>query len=379
MRYYLVGGAVRDMLLGLAPHEFDILFTGEAEDFLREFPRAKRIGVEYPIVMLGGHEFIPVQGGSLEHDLMNRDFTINALALDERGVLRMLPDTLGDLQSGVIRPVSAGIFRNDPLRIFRAARFAALMPRFSLHPDVFPLMRDAAFLGLLAKPAPERVGKEFVKALAGPKPGNFPRVLAEGKCLSPWFAELEHADAVPAGPGSDHGAFSVLEHTARVMDRIASIYGVRNKPGEAALTVWMGLCHDLGKTMTPSGMSSGRLNREKQGAAVVTRLHARLRLPALWKKAGILAAGLYMKGHNYAQLQPETKVDVLTAVDAARLSEPFFTLVAAASGDDSIPDRMRRDREAIRSVRLPESLRGKGHASGKALRAMRCQRLASLA
>ena len=142
MQCYLVGGAIRDMLLGTTPHEFDIVFAETVEDFLYEKPHAKRIGTDVPIFIAEGHEFIPLQGSSINDDLMSRDFTINALATDENGVLHMHAKALGDLKKGILRPVSGDIFQSDPLRVFRAARFAATFPHFSLHADLPQMMRD---------------------------------------------------------------------------------------------------------------------------------------------------------------------------------------------------------------------------------------------
>lgn len=385
MRYYLVGGAVRDILLGITPHEFDIVFDGSVEEFLQEKPHAKRVGSTFPIFLADGHEYIPLNGESLTTDIMNRDFTLNALALDADGRLHMHPDCLADLRHAVLRPVSPDILRLDPLRAFRAARFAAVFPDFFLHDSVIPLMRECAASGALAHIAPERVGRELAKALTGAarghKPGNFLRVLVSGDCLPPWFAELDGAESIPAGPERYHGTDSVLEHTACVMDRIAEICARTEHIArrDIPLAVWMGLCHDLGKVTTPSDLLPRHLEHERRGEALAPSLAARLRLPKRWEVAGRLAARLHMQGGKYRTLRPGTRVDLLHTVHAAHITEPFFALVAADSGDETLPDRMRCELQTMLTVRLPSTACLQGPEAGVKLRELRCQALASLA
>ncbi|MDL2272335.1 tRNA nucleotidyltransferase [Desulfovibrio sp. OttesenSCG-928-I05] len=389
MRYYLVGGAVRDTLLGIVPHDVDIVFDGSVEAFLREKPHARRAGSGVPVFLADGHEYIPLNGESIMADVMNRDFTINALALDADGRLYMHPDSMNDLREGVIRPVSPGIFQQDPLRVFRAARFAAVFPDFSLHDSTIPHMRACSASGDLANIAPERVGQEITKTLNEaasetariPRPGNFLRLLAASDSLRPWFAELDGADSIPAGPERYHGSDSVLEHTARVMDRIAEIY-TRNAPADRRdipLALWMGLCHDLGKRTTAPELLPRHLKHEERGEDAALSLAARLRLPKRWEQAGRLAARLHMKGGLYGTLRPGTRVDLLQTLHAAHIAEPFFTLVAADSGDDSLPERMRSGLRTILSIHLPPELRLQGPAAGQKLRELRCQALAFLA
>ena len=186
MRYYLAGGAVRDILLGLVPHEFDIVFDGTVKDFLLRYPNAVRVGKATPVFIVDGYEYMPLYD-TIQKDLIARDLTINALLMADTGRIHALPETFDDLRNGRIRHVSACSFPADPVRVFRAARFSATLPGFSIVPETLHHMRQTAALPAFATIAPERVGKECIKAMSGHTPGNFFRSLARADSLSPWF------------------------------------------------------------------------------------------------------------------------------------------------------------------------------------------------
>ena len=124
---FLAGGAVRDMLLGRPVHDMDFAFSGTEEDFVQRFPHARKTSEHPPIWVAGGFEFCPLTGGSPDEDVMRRDLTVNALLLDDRGRLYMHPRSLDDLREGVLRPVSTCAFFDDPARVYRLARLAAVV------------------------------------------------------------------------------------------------------------------------------------------------------------------------------------------------------------------------------------------------------------
>lgn len=368
MRYFLAGGAVRDILLGLVPVEFDIVFDGSPEDMASGHASVYRVGKTAATYIVGGRDHVPLTG-SIPEDLLARDCTINALLMDEGGVIHALPQTFADLRDGIIRHASPDAFRKDPVRVFRAARFTATLPGFSIAEETVPVMRDAAARPEFAAIAAERVGKECMKAMAGHIPGNFLRALATADALEPWFAPLGEGKDIPAGPQRFHGTNTILDHTVTVMNAIAR--EVMMDKADRALGAWMALCHDLGKLTTPKDMLPRHIGHEFRGQALAEALAKRLRFPRRWEKAGVLSAALHMKAGQYTILRPGTKVDLLHTLAVNRIFAPFAALVMADAGDRSLSGAMRRDMDAMLAVSLPEKWRNKGAESAAELRRLR--------
>lgn len=137
---YLVGGAVRDRLLGRTPREYDFAFDADEATFLQRNPEARKVGKSVSVFLLRGQEFMPLEG-TLEEDMRRRDLTINALAEDRDGNLLGHPDALSDLREGILRPASPTSFRDEPVRVFRLARMACELPSFTVHPEAVAQMR----------------------------------------------------------------------------------------------------------------------------------------------------------------------------------------------------------------------------------------------
>ncbi len=365
MSIYLVGGAVRDLLLGRRPCDYDFAFSGEPEAFLAAREGARVVGTSVRVCLWRGREYMPLHENSLERDLAARDLTINALALAEDGRLHCHPLALRDLRDGVLRPASPSAFLDDPARIFRTARFAAFMPRFRLAGECVALMRAVPDEALRTIPA-ERVGRELFKALTAPCPGRFLRVLDEAACLRFWFAELESASDVPAGPAPWHDG-SVLAHAAQLMDAMSG----------DPLAVWMALCHDLGKISTPPEMLPHHYGHEKRGAAPALKLARRLRLPRAYRQAGVLAAEEHMRAGLLLSMRPGGQRDVLWRVHRAGFHASFWRMVDADGGFPLSGEAGRR-LDVLRSVRLPEEWRDKGPASEAKLRELHCAALSAL-
>lgn len=369
-RTYLVGGAVRDWLLGRIPREYDFSFDADATSFLQRNPSARKVGKSVSVILLEGQEYMPL-AGSVKEDLLRRDLTINALALESNGVLHSHPDALSDLAAGILRPASPTSFSTDPVRVFRLARFACEYPSFSVHPDAFAQMRTLAASAqsserlttpLAAIPA-ERVGRELLKAFAAPRPSRWLAVLAEGDCLVPWFADLEQAANIPAGPVQYHSG-SVLAHLMDVMDAVAG----------DSLRVWMALCHDLGKLSSPTEMLPHHYGHERRGVAIAEQLAIRLGLPLRYRKAGALMSLLHMKAGIYSRLRPGTRCDLLEHIHASGLDVPFWDIVEADSGLD-LREKVQHELDIILSVTLPLRWQNRGRESGLQLRLLRCQAL----
>ncbi len=368
MKIHLVGGAVRDFLLGRPAADRDYLvIEATPGEFLAARKGAFMAGKAFPVALYKGAEYAWPRGGSLAEDLALRDLTINALAMRTCPLgppyISAHPRALGDLRDRILRPASETALADDPARVFRAARFAAQFPDFSPHPSLLDQMRELAGSAALDGIAPERICAETRKALCAPKPGRFLELLAGTGCLAPWFRELAGADAIPAGPPKFHDK-SVLGHTIQVMNALAG----------DELAVWMALCHDLGKTLTPAESLPRHIGHDKAGEAPAKSLGGRLRLPGRHIEAGALAARLHMKAGRYDELRPGSKTDLLTVLHARKLLERLFRLVAADHGRDYL-DIARRDLLTVLSVRLGEKDRNLGAASGEKLRSLRAQAL----
>jgi len=331
MKIYLVGGAVRDRLMKRTPTDFDYVAIGGSEKELRQArPGLVRVGKGFTVFVRGSEQYTLSEYSSIEEDLAARDLTVNAVAMDERGLLVAQPQALADLENRILRPVANVNFHADPLRAIRAARFAACWPDFGVHPDLLVAMRS---LGpqQLAPLAGERVGQEVMKALAGTSPGTFLRLLAQGHCLQPWF------DVVAAF------APSVLEDATQGMDRCAG----------DALAAWMLIGHYVatqGESARPG----------------MTELAEAVRLPNTWRRAGDCAQKWLPRALGYPDLMRQDKVRLLRSVDKAGLSVSFWR-TAAVLGSDHGP-RAARDLERIAAVRLPDELCNLGPRSGELLR-----------
>ena len=218
MEVYLVGGAVRDELLGREVKERDWVVVGGSAAALKKMGY-RQVGRDFPVFLhpetqeeyalarterktAPGHGGFATEAGpdiSLEADLARRDLSINAMAKDAQG---RLIDPFGgqeDLRRRRLRHV-ADAFAEDPLRVFRVARFAAVLEGFAVHPETQAFM--ASMAESLGELAAERVWQEFSKALAAPAPQRFIEVLLDCGCLSPWFPELETAAIDPALDGA---------------------------------------------------------------------------------------------------------------------------------------------------------------------------------
>ncbi len=237
MDIYLVGGAVRDGLLGRPVKERDWVVVGSTPEEL-EALGYRRVGRDFPVFLHPetaeeyalarterktgpGHTGFVCHAGpevTLEEDLERRDLTVNAIARREDGTLVDPFGGRADLAAGILRHVSAA-FTEDPLRVFRVARFAAQLPGFEVAPETLDLMARMARENQLAELAAERVWQELYKALGCGAPARFFGVLSEAGALAPWLVELEGATPVfPEGLDDQDARFGAL---AWALDRQA--------------------------------------------------------------------------------------------------------------------------------------------------------------
>lgn len=317
---YLVGGCVRDWKLGMKPSDYDFLVTGLTQETFRElFPTAPFVGHEiegFPVFLLDingsscevafarkekkvgvgykGFETYTDPLITVEEDLLRRDLTINAMAVNVRtGALHDPYSGEKDLKRGIVRHVSEA-FREDPLRVLRAARFAARF-NFSIDQETVKLMH-----GLreeLATMKPERLCLETKKALEGERPSKYFQTLADIGMLDIHYKELDDLIGV-AQPVVYHPEGDAFTHTMLALDAMA-------KRSDNVLYRFAILTHDLGKGLFPSMWIEDPIKypfgthrgHEELGVPLVEALANRLKVPTNWRKAAMFAAEYHGEIH----------------------------------------------------------------------------------
>jgi len=345
MEVYLVGGAVRDELLGLPVHERDWVVVGATPESLLDLGY-RAVGRDFPVFLhpetheehalarterkvgpgYRGFEVHCSPAVTLEDDLRRRDLTINAMARDAAG--RLIDPWGGqqDLAGRRLRHVSPA-FAEDPVRILRVARFAARFAGlgFSVAPDTRALMREMVDCGEADALVPERVWQETQKALAEPHPDAFIAVLRDCGALARIFPELDALWGVPQ-PERWHPEVDTGAHMLLVM-RQAALLSDHPRVRFAALM------HDLGKGTTPAECWPRHLGHEERGAALVRGLAERLRIPTDYRQLAELTARWHGLAHRALELRPGTLLELLENCDALRRPERFREFLLACEAD----------------------------------------------
>ena len=402
MQVYLVGGALRDRLLGRPVRERDWVVVGAdpgeliARGFTpvgRDFPvfLHPQTREEYALARLerkvapGYRGFVTQFSAdvTLEQDLRRRDLTINAMAESPTGEII---DPFGgrrDLEARVLRHVSDA-FIEDPVRIVRVARFAARFAPlgFRVAPETLALMSHMVRTGEADALVPERLWQETERALAEERPEVFFEVLRECGALARLYPQIEALFGVPQPaewhPEIDTGAHVLLALRCAARMRTSTV--VR----------YAALVHDLGKALTPRELWPGHRGHEAAGAALVEVLSRRIKAPNEYLQLGVLAARHHTSVHRALSLRPSTLLELLEATDAFRRSGRFGELLLACEADargraglEERPypqaDYLRRAREAAAAAVLTPQDRQllKGPAVGARLREHRLAALAS--
>lgn len=346
MDIYLVGGAVRDRLLGLEPGDRDYVVVGETPDAMlaagyrpvgRDFPvfLHPRTNEEYALARTErksgrGHRGFVVDADpsvTLEEDLGRRDFTINAIAQDADG---KLVDPFGgarDIERRVLRHVGPA-FVEDPLRVLRAARFMARFAPlgFAVAPETMALMRDMSTSGELDALVPERVWQELCRALGSEQPSAFVRTLHDCGALGAVLPEVEALYGVPQR-AEYHPEIDTGVHVELVCDMAA-----RLAPGDAAVG-FAALTHDLGKALTPEEELPRHIKHEQRGLAPLRALCERLKVPVAHRELALMACREHLNVHRVAELRDTTVHDLLARCDAFRKPERIAQLALVCEAD----------------------------------------------
>jgi tRNA nucleotidyltransferase (CCA-adding enzyme) len=341
-RIYCVGGAVRDRLLGLPVQDHDWVVVGSTPEEMIE-RGFQPVGKDFPVFLhpqtheeyalarterktARGYKGFAVYAApdvTLEQDLLRRDFTINAIAQDAEGNLIDPYNGIADLRAGILRHVSAA-FSEDPVRILRAARFAARFG-FIIAPETLALMRSMVANGEVDALVAERVWQELARGLMEKEPSRFFETLRSCGALAKILPEVEALFGVPQ-PENYHPEIDCGAHAMLAVDDAAH-HGYILEVRFAALT------HDLGKGATPKDMLPRHIGHEKRGVEVVSELSQRIRVPGECRDLALLAARYHGDIHRAFELRAETIVRLFHSTDAWRRPERFNHLLQACATD----------------------------------------------
>lgn len=345
-KVYLVGGAVRDALLGLPPGDNDFVVVGASvRDMLdagyrqvgRDFPvfLHPATGEEYALARTErksarGHAGFVVHADpavTLDDDLRRRDFTINAIARGDDGALVDPFGGAADIERRVLRHVGDA-FVEDPLRVLRAARFMARFAAmgFTVAPRTLALMREMAAGGELAELVPERVWQELAKALRSRTPSAFLRTLRDAGALRAVLPEVDALYGVPQR-AEFHPEVDTGVHTELVCDMAATL-----APGDDAVG-FAALVHDLGKAATPADELPRHVMHEQRGVAPIIALCERLKLPAEHRELAVLCCREHLNVHRIDELKAATVHELIARCDGFRKPARIDQLATVCEAD----------------------------------------------
>ncbi|WP_019142090.1 multifunctional CCA addition/repair protein [Noviherbaspirillum massiliense] len=343
MKAYVVGGALRDELLGLPVQDHDYVVVGATpEDMIaRGFTP---VGKDFPVFLhpvtheeyalarterktapgYRGFIFHAAPDVTLEQDLVRRDLTINAMARAEDG---SLIDPFGgrrDLENRVFRHVSPA-FAEDPVRILRLARFAARFTDFQVAPETNALMQEMVRAGEVDALVPERVWQELARGLMEQKPSRMFEVLRNCGALARILPELDALWGVPQ-PEQHHPEIDTGVHVMMVVDYAA-------QQGYSLPVRFAALTHDLGKGTTPSSDWPHHYGHEGRSVALVNQVCARLKVPNDCRDLARMAAREHGNVGRAMELRPNTIVKLFERCDAFRKPERFVEMLRVSECD----------------------------------------------
>ena len=375
MQSYLVGGAVRDRLLGIEGGDRDHVVVGESVESMLA-AGFKQVGRDFPVFLhpqtaeeyalarterksARGHTGFVVHADpsvTLEQDLARRDFTINAIAQSEEGDLIDPFGGVRDIDARVLRHVGPA-FVEDPLRVLRAARFMArLAPLgFRIADETMALMRRMVEGGELDALTPERVWQELVRGLAARQPSAFLRTLRDAGALAVVLPEADALYGVPQR-AEYHPEVDTGVHVELVCDMAATL-----APGDAVIG-FAALTHDLGKALTPAQELPRHLMHEHRGLAPLRALCDRLRVPTEHRQLAEMACREHLNVHRLLELKDSTVHDLLVRCDAFRKPARIAQLAVACEAD-------KRGRAGLQDQAYPQAAElVRLHAAAQAVR-----------
>lgn len=358
MKTYCVGGAVRDELLGLPVKDKDFVVVGATPQAMLD-AGYRPVGKDFPVFLHpkthdeyalarterktgAGYKGFAVHASpevTLEEDLARRDLTINAIAKDADGKLIDPFNGVADLKTRTLRHVSDA-FAEDPVRILRAARFAARFTEFSVAPETLKLMQQMVQNGEVDALVPERVWQELSKGLMEQKPSRMFEVLRACGALQKILPELDKLWGVPQPP-QHHPEIDTGVHVMMVIDYAA-------KQNFTLPVRFAALMHDLGKGTTPADLLPRHIGHEVRSVDLLKDICKRLRVPNDCRELAHIVAKFHGKLHQTSKMRPGTLLEFLIDLDALRQPARFHDFLKACEADS-------RGRTGMESCAIPEA------------------------
>ena len=345
MKVYLVGGAVRDEKLGIPVAEKDWCIVGSTPDELLALGY-KPVGKDFPVFLhpdsgeeyalarterktaagYHGFQFHADPDVTIEEDLRRRDLTVNAIAIDENGVVVDPYSGINDIESRVLRHVSEA-FVEDPVRILRVAKFAARFATlgFSVADDTLGLMTEMVAKGEIDALVPDRVWKETEAALRAESPQVYFDVLRRCGALQRLFPEVDKLFGVPQ-PEKWHPEIDCGIHTMMVLEQAATL----SPDGDVRFAA---LVHDLGKGNTDKSLLPAHHGHEQRSVKLVKKLANRMPVPNAYRDLALLVAAYHGHCHRAFEVKASTLLRVLRKTDAFRRPERFEKFIVACEAD----------------------------------------------
>ncbi|QIO05407.1 multifunctional CCA addition/repair protein [Acinetobacter shaoyimingii] len=384
MQVYLVGGAVRDRLLGHPYHEKDYVVVGATPEQLLA-QGYQPVGKDFPVFLhpeskdeyalarterksghgYHGFEFFTDVSVTLEEDLIRRDLTINAMAMDEQGIVYDPYHGQEDLKNKILRHVSDA-FAEDPLRVLRVARFAARYAQygFTIAEETLALMQQLSDSGELQALTAERVWKETSRALMEQNADVYFEVLRACGAIKVLFPEIDALYGVPQRP-EYHPEIDCGIHTMMSLQQACKA----NYSLDVRFAV---LVHDLGKALTPKDELPRHIMHEERGVQPVTDVCDRLKVPTNTKQLALTVCKEHLKSHQAFSLKAGTLWRLLQRLDVLRRPERVEGFIQAcecdAKGRLGLEDRdypqaryLTRAMEIVRNIKasdLPPEVKG---------------------
>lgn len=328
---WLVGGSVRDLLQGITPHDLDLVSSLSEQEFQPLGFKMVRGKSTAPILFKNQPDGFKLEitllaaGQRVEEELMRRDFRSNAIAVSFHGVTIDPAGGLQDVNARQLLPCSGHSCSDDPIRIFRAFRFAC--HGWNISPELAQQINSRSWEQQLKQIPVERFSREMLKAMTGERPDRFFVLMAEygvGGCYLP---ELFKMQQIPAGPARYHGDDTVLKHSLAVLRRLSE----RIPEPIPRLAAFF---HDLGKLETPEDLLPRHIGHDRTGVEKIRQLARRLRLSTTTEKALAAASGLHMNAARWNEMRDIKKLALTEKAYKAGASDWLPYLVSADHGTD---------------------------------------------